>query len=295
MDIRELKYVVEIGKTRNLTKAAGNLFITQPALSKTLKKLEKELGSQLFYREGNTIMPTDEGQILLEKSEVVFGAFDDMCQAVRDVQHLDAGRVRLGFPSVVGLLYLPQVLANFKNKFPGIELQIFVFGGAELIKNVVVNEIDVGFGMRPILCDTVNETPVIEDEVVIGMDASHPLAQKKYIRMEDLANVSYISLDSGYCLYAQLNERFRQANVVPTPHILGRECGLMMEFTRISNLVCIFPKPVLEYYAWPTMVYRSFIPKFTWELCIIYRKNVYISNAIKALMRYIQAHFLKID
>ena len=66
MDIREIRYIIEIANTRNMTKAAANLFITQPALSKMLKKVELELGMPLFYREGNVMSPTEAGTLLVE-------------------------------------------------------------------------------------------------------------------------------------------------------------------------------------------------------------------------------------
>ena len=71
MDLREMHYLLEIANTGHMTQAANNLFISQPALSKSLRKVENELGTELFYRDGNRLLPTDTGRIVIEKSSEI--------------------------------------------------------------------------------------------------------------------------------------------------------------------------------------------------------------------------------
>lgn len=110
MDIREIRYIIEIANTRNMTKAAANLFITQPALSKMLKKVELELGMPLFYREGNVMSPTEAGTLLVEHGTGISQIFDEMDSQLRDLKSMKRGRVILGVPPVIAAFDFPEII-----------------------------------------------------------------------------------------------------------------------------------------------------------------------------------------
>ena len=108
MDIREMRYFIELARTKNMTKAAQNLYISQPALHKALRKVEAELDTTLFCRQGNEFLPTDTGTILLEKAQSVLGLVAQMEDSIAATKNLKLGKVHIGFPSVVGSMYLPE-------------------------------------------------------------------------------------------------------------------------------------------------------------------------------------------
>lgn len=113
MDLREMHYLLEIANTGHMTQAANNLFISQPALSKSLRKVENELGTELFYRDGNRLLPTDTGRIVIEKSSEILQLAANMNDAVDSTKNLKRGKVTLGCPSIVASLYLSELLINF--------------------------------------------------------------------------------------------------------------------------------------------------------------------------------------
>ena len=118
MDLREMHYLLEIANTGHMTQAANNLFISQPALSKSLRKVENELGTELFYRDGNRLLPTDTGRIVIEKSSEILQLAANMNDAVDSTKNLKRGKVTLGCPSIVASLYLSELLIEFQRIYP---------------------------------------------------------------------------------------------------------------------------------------------------------------------------------
>lgn len=89
LDIRELRYIIGIADARNMTKAASNLFVTQPALSKMLKKVEEQLGTQLFVRDGNSMTPTDAGLHVVERGKKIIHEFDELERQLADLKRMN--------------------------------------------------------------------------------------------------------------------------------------------------------------------------------------------------------------
>lgn len=92
MELRELKYIASIGKKQNMAQAAQELYISQQALYKSLRKIEDELGTTLFYRRENELLPTDTGQIVLEKSTKIFKYINQMHDEIAATKNLEQGK-----------------------------------------------------------------------------------------------------------------------------------------------------------------------------------------------------------
>lgn len=163
MDIREMRYFTELAKTKNMTKAAQNLYISQPALHKALRKVEAELNTTLFYRQGNEFLPTDTGIILLENSKSILNLVAQMEDSIAETKNLKRGKVHLGFPTVVGNLYMPDLLIKFQQIHPNIALHTTESGGAALAHMVTEGELDMAIIMRPVYSDALNEIPIIKN------------------------------------------------------------------------------------------------------------------------------------
>ena len=110
MDIRELRYIIGIACARNMTKAAENLFVTQPALSKMLKKVEEQIGIPLFFRDGNSMIPTDAGLCVVERGRKIVNEFDALEKTLSDMKNMSSERVMLGIPPVIAALDFRKLL-----------------------------------------------------------------------------------------------------------------------------------------------------------------------------------------
>ncbi len=124
MELREFSYVSMLAQCGSFTKAASKLFITQPALSNYINKVEEELGVKLFDRSSNPLVLTYAGEQYLKRARGILNQMEDMRREMRDITHHKTGRLRIGFPSERIIYMLPLILAPFKTRYPGIDVQV---------------------------------------------------------------------------------------------------------------------------------------------------------------------------
>lgn len=290
MELRELNYIATIGKTRNMAQAAQELYISQQALYKSLRKVENELGTVLFYRKENELLPTDTGQIVLEKSEHIARHIAQMHDEIAATKNLDHGNVCIGLPSVVATMYMPNLLIQFQQKHPNISLRTLEAGGNALAGMVAAGKVDMAIIMRPVYLDTLNEIPLIKDYVAVGVKPTHPWARRSFVTIKDFENTPFITFDETFNMRAQLDARFNTENIHPTIAFEGANCQFLSDLTSLSDGILVLPRPIIEYYARTPFITLPFKPAFIWELTLIFQKNTFISTASKALISYIQEY-----
>lgn len=290
MELRELNYITAIGKTRHMTHAANELYISQPVLYKSLRKIEAEFGTPLFYRKGNELLPTDTGQIVLEKANEIAALITQMNDSVAATKNLKQGKVSIGFPSIVGTMYLPKLLIDFQNKYPDISLHTVEAGGNALAGMVISGDIDMAIIMRPVYSELLNEIPLIRDQVAAGVLPSHPLARRSFVTVKDFDNIPFITFDKTFNMRAQLIEHFDVEKIRPSIAFDGASCQFLYELTALSNGILVLPRPIIEFYAHDSMIMLPFKPSFPWELSLIFQKNTFLSTASKALINHIQEY-----
>lgn len=295
MDINQLQYIKMIGETKHMSKAAEKLYISQPALHKALRKVEEELNSTLFYRNGHELLPTDTGQLVLEYANNIINSMDEMKDKITKLQNLEKGNVVIGFPSIVGTLYLPEMLIQFKKKYPGISLRTVESGGNQLCSLVESGDLDVAIVVRPIYLQTLNEIPIFRDQVVVSVNKDHPWAKRNFVTVKDFENVPFNTFDSTFNVHTQLMNMFKNSNVSPNFQFIGASTQFLYELSTLSNGILVLPKPAIEFYSQGNTALIPFNPTFPWELCLIFKKNTFLPIATKTLIGHIQEHFLHIS
>ncbi|HAG44359.1 MAG TPA: LysR family transcriptional regulator, partial [Clostridium sp.] len=129
MSIRNLTYFVEVAKEKNFTRAANNLHLSQPALSKVIKNLENDLKVQLIDRQGKQFKLTDAGEIFYNNCETALETINKELEKLYDSVNFQKGKIIVGIPPVIGTAIFPTLLSNFKKTYPDIEI-ILIEGGA---------------------------------------------------------------------------------------------------------------------------------------------------------------------
>lgn len=142
MTDKELLYIKTIAEERNISAAAKKLFMTQPALSHCLSTLEKEMGTPLFVRTSKGLNLTYAGECYYKMAVDILDIYYDYQQKLVDISHMRKGRVHLGITKYLSALLLPQVLPEFSNLYPYVEIQIKEKNSAELEQDVLARRID---------------------------------------------------------------------------------------------------------------------------------------------------------
>lgn len=196
LNLHRLWIFMQVVECGGFSAAALKLYMSQPSVSNQVRQLEQSLKATLIDRSGARIRPTAEGEVLLEYAKRVFLLADEAVGAIRQVSGLQSGRLVVGGTTTVGTYLLPRLLAGFRRRFPGIECDIFVGNGQQVMKQLVDGEIGLGlFAGRPNASQLLIE-PVLEERLVLIALPSHPLAGRT-VRPEALLGERFLLRERG--------------------------------------------------------------------------------------------------
>lgn len=197
MNFHQLHIFNVVAKHRSFSKAAAELYLSQPTVSVHLQKLEQELGMELFEQLGRNIFLTDAGRMLFIYTQKIFSLAEEAERALEELQGLHKGRIRLGASTTPGIYYLPKLLGQFKEDFPGIELILDVNNSLEIEKKVLSNQLDIAvIGHVPSEPDLIAET-FRTDHLVMILSPDHPLLKQDQITLADIARQRFILREPG--------------------------------------------------------------------------------------------------
>lgn len=192
-----LRAFLAVQKHANYTRAAEELFLTQPAVSRQIDQLEKDLGVPLFEQIGKAIHLTDAGRTLLREAERLLGDMERVAESVRALGSPGHGNLAVGASSTPGLYLLPEVVGRFCQRFPDIELHYCVENSRRIEQKILGNELDLGFvGVAPTDRAIVAER-TLEDRIVFFASPSHPLAARRDIDVQQITASTWIVREKG--------------------------------------------------------------------------------------------------
>jgi DNA-binding transcriptional LysR family regulator len=211
----QLAGFVEIARQRRLGRAANELFITQPALTARIQRLEAELGVPLFLRTPAGMRLTDPGQAFLPYARRALDAIDEGQRVVAELAAGTAGHLAIGAAPAVGTYVLPPLLKRFADAHPNVRLTVRTGHSEEILGMVLADDVEIGL-VRALRHPAIASTPLYEDALVLVANPGHPFARRRSIRAEELADVELILFDRASS-YRDLTAAFlRDAGVTPS-------------------------------------------------------------------------------
>ncbi|UFH34821.1 LysR family transcriptional regulator [Flavobacterium acetivorans] len=196
MDFR-LKVFYAVANRLSFTKAASNLFITQPAVSKHIQELEEEYKVKLFDRNGSKISLTQAGKVLLEHAKSIFEIYREIDFDMSTLIHQQRGILRLGASTTISQYIIPPLLARFHQKMADVKVNLRN-GNTEQIENALLNkEIEIGIVEGQSKNQLIKYIPFLKDELVLVCNSKNPLVNKKEISKEDLLEMKFLIREQG--------------------------------------------------------------------------------------------------
>jgi len=179
MEIRQLRYFLSAMRHGSHRAAAKENFVTQPAVSIQLKKLEEEFGEKLYTRRGRRLEPTQAGSILVAESEEIIRRVDGLAHRIRGIKGLESGVLKMGNIDAASTYVLPRVFGAFRRKHPGIDIQVTVTDTLNLLAALDAGAIEIAIATLPLPGHTHEVIPFYEDKMVLVASPRHELAQTR--------------------------------------------------------------------------------------------------------------------
>lgn len=178
MDFRELNYVTAIAKHQSVSKAAKELFVSQPTLSKFVQNLEKDLGQPLFKRLGNKFLLTYAGERYVAKAKEILLLKKELDLELSDIVRENVGELNIAFPIMRGTYMLPCTLPMFRAKFPLVKVNVYEANSSILEDMLLKGDIDLAFFNLPVKSPDIEHEIISHEEVILIMSSEHPLANR---------------------------------------------------------------------------------------------------------------------
>jgi LysR family hydrogen peroxide-inducible transcriptional activator len=200
MNLRDLHYLIAVADLRSFVQAADRCCISQPTLSTQIKKMEDELGIQIFERTNKKVLPTELGEQIVASARRILKEQNNIKELAATAQDPLAGNLRFGaFPTLATYLF-PQLVPLIKRDLPRIRLILVEEKTEQLLQQLKSGQMDCALLALPIYEDFLESQALFDDEFLLAVADSHPLASKSQVEQDDLNGEHLLLLDEGHCL-----------------------------------------------------------------------------------------------
>lgn len=257
MELDQLRHFLLVAEQANFTRAAELASLSQSALSRSIARLEDELGRPLFERRVRQLALTDAGQLLLPRARQIISLADDAKDELIDDG--TTGRLRIAAIPTIAPYYLPERLKEFQQSYPQARLIVQEETTERLLKKVIDGEIDVAVAALPIEQRYLKIEPLFEEELLLVMSAHHPLADKKSIRAEDIESLPFVLLGEAHCLTDNVLSFCRQKSFHPVSVERTSQLAMVQELVSLNHGISLVPHMARCLDPSQLRVYRSLV------------------------------------
>jgi DNA-binding transcriptional LysR family regulator len=248
MNLEQLRSFVEVARFGNFTRAAEELYLAQPSLSRQIAALEQSLGAELFHRARGGSTLTVAGETLLPLARRMLADAESVRRELAELAGLERGRVRLGATPTLSISLVAEVLSTFHAEHPGVELHLSEQGSRRLLDELGAGELDLALIVTSdaTTAERFTVTPLLVEElVVVSSAALPPVTEHDTIGLAEVARLPQITFSSTYDLRAATDAAFRAAGLEPEVVLEGAEMDAVLRFAERGLGVAIVPAMVL--------------------------------------------------
>lgn len=233
---QEMEYVYRVYQEKSFTKAAESLYLTQPALSMAIRKVEDSLGMPIFDRSIRPMGLTPAGEAYMDYIRNTLYLEQEMQQQMQDIREVNTGSIRMGGSHYINAYILPQVLAGFSKEYPRVSIEILETSSAMLSQMLDRREVDITFNCNPKFMLDYERYPAFEDHILLAVPKSFPMNEslkdqrlcaqdilnRRHLQencpcvpLEAFRNVEFILLNPGNNLHDRAKQLFQEASFYP--------------------------------------------------------------------------------
>ena len=292
MDLKLLEHFISVVQYGSFSRAAQQSFVSQPTLSKSIKKLEEQLQVILFERSTRKLRLTDAGELVYEQSLKIIGSTNELFTLIDDFIEKPSGTVNIGIPPLIGTLFFPIIAKNFVPKHPNISLQLVEHGAKKIEYLVDDGQIDLGIVVLPVNEKLFSVTQIVHEPFKCFVHVEHPFASKTKITIHELKNESFILFNSEFALHHLIInycENFGKFH--PKIAFETSQWDVIAELVAAQVGMTLLPESIYKKMDTRTITSIELIDAPMWQLGVITKKDRYTSYALQTLLHFLQKQF----
>jgi len=304
----ELTYIYTVYEEGSFSRAAERLFMTQPALSISIQKIEQSIGMPLFDRSRRPLQLTDAGKIYIDTIQKMMLLESEQEQKLNDIRNLATGVIRLGGSHYLNAYILPKVLTGFSRQYPGIKLEVVEEGSNVLSAMLADQKLDLTFSCNPAFMKEFERYEVFEDHVLLGVPADHEINgkfQDYRLSAEEVAagkhlsdlcpvadlsafsELEYILLTKGNNLYDRAGEMFQEAGFEPKVKMSLSQLVTAYRLAAASMAATFVSDRLVKPEDQSMVFYKLGSPHAVRMFYVLLPNREYTSRAVKMFIQYL--------
>ena len=283
MELRQLEYFQMASRLRNITRAAERLRVSQPNITVAIKKLEAELGIQLFDRSQKQLALTPEGAVFLNRIELALRNIQDAVLEVNDYKQLQKGTIKIGIPPMMGAYLFPKIFSSFQKKYSHLDIYLHEEGSMSIREQLERDELDFGIIIISGASHNLQLLPMTTSQIVACVPENSPLAAKDRLTKEDIAAANVMLKEGSFLrqtILGKLKEQSITPNIVLESNQVVTIKGLVASGVGISFLLDMVLEDAPGVKAIPLEV-----PLFV-DVGLAWKKDRYISKAAQSFIDF---------
>jgi len=246
MDLRALRYLIAVAEEGHFTRAAERCFVSQPALSQQIRKLEEAIGEVLVDRSTTPVRLTVAGEVVVAHARRMLAELEAMHVALEELQGLQRGSLAVGAVHTVQAYLIPQVVTLFIRKYPGMRLQVMELPADAVELGVLEGRFQLGLGFVPPTREGLEAKPLFEEELVLIVSPVHPLATRQRITLSELETVELVLLPTTYCTRRLWDRWAQTAGLEPRVVLEVNTIEGLLYLVRTVGLATVLPELTLR-------------------------------------------------
>jgi len=243
MELETMRWFLSVADGRTVTDTAEHAHITQPALSRALGRLERDVGAQLFQRVGRGLRLTPAGHEFVEHARTAVEAYDRGLRTVGDLTDPDGGLVPLAFLHTLGTWLVPALIKSFRVNRPRVRFDLRQHGDVGLVDDLLSGVVDLAVtGDRPDL-PLIESRRLLLQPLRLVVPPDHSLSRRRSVRLRDVAEESFIILKPGFSLRALTESLCAEVGFRPVIGFEGEEVETLRGLVAAGLGVALLPEP----------------------------------------------------
>ncbi len=215
LNFNQFRIFYYVAKHLNFTRAAADLFISQPAVTAQMKAFEAYCGFKVFKKMGHKNWLTDEGRTLFEYASTIFALEKDIESAIEDMRHLKRGVLRIGTSKAYARYFMPMMLSIFHSRYPNIKIELNEGSSHEMALSLLEFKNEVAVIAKTGEIKGIRYIPFSKEEMILITSPDHPYTKREKINFEMLAEVPFIMKERGSGTRRLVDDLFEKKNCKP--------------------------------------------------------------------------------
>lgn len=302
--LNNIDYIYEIYRTGSFTKAAENLYVSQPALSLAIRKLEGRIGYPLFERRGKQTVPTEYGEKYIQAIKEIKRIQEDLENEISEISQLKSGRLRIGTTTFIANYILPHIMKEFKSLYPSITVELFVEQSTVLKEKLECDELDIIIDNSVSLFPEMCYQPLFDEKILIGVpkestinerlcdceviQADGKISATKKVNIALLKDEDFILLKDGNSMREIATHIFDEAMIEPS---VSMEFDSLLSSVRYAECgfgICLLTDTILKNRKTELSLYVPDTNFSSRTVYLIKKEKRYTSVAAREFMRLVE-------